>query len=439
MRKNLSALFASLGLALTCGTSSSQSLDDAVAIALSQYPSILAAQARVRAADYDIVTARSGHFPQISWQGTNSIYSNVPTTPFQPNDTWIQSPAVNLNIWSGWRIQSGVERAQAVLDSRQQQHRITQDEVAFLVIEAYLNWIRTGELIRIAKSNLAAHERLRSDISRIAQVDEGRRIDVDQAQVRVQSARLSLQERLAEHEVYAQRLSKMLLGALPAKPSGYESIRGTFPASREQALSAIDDKHPLISQQRAEIEAAQATVRQAKAGFSPTVNISYQKQTTQGLGQGDYVTQLNLNVPLFDGGAAYGSTISAQSQVEAARQNLAEAQITLKERLLSTWAQYLSAKERADVGKRQVVSAKKLVSGYDQQFRVGRRSLLDLLTVQDNLYGYETQANNARFEELISKARILAVMNRLALAYRTPVATPGQATHHLQPSRTGAQ
>lgn len=439
MRNNLSALFASLGLALTCGTSNSQTMTEAVAIALSQYPSILAAQARVRAADYDIVTARSGHFPQISWQGTNSIYSDVPATPFQPKDTWIQSPAVNLNIWSGWRIQSGVERAQAVLDSRKHQHRITQDEVAFLVIEAYLNWIRTGELIRISKTNLAAHERLRSDIFKIAKVDEGRRIDVDQAQVRVESARLSLQERLAEHEVYALRLSRMLLGALPVKPSGYDSIRGVFPASQEQALSALDDKHPLISQQFSEIEAAQATVRQAKAGFSPTVNLSYQKQTMQGLGQGDYVTQLNVNVPLFDGGSAYGSTVSAQSQVEAARQSLIEARITLKERLLSTWAQYLSARQRADVGKRQVVSARKLVSGYDQQFRVGRRSLLDLLTVQDNLYGYETQANNARFEELIAKARILAVMNRLALAYRTPDATPGQATHHLQHSRTGAQ
>jgi len=425
MRKIVSALFLTVGMAFTSGASNSQTLDEAVAIALSQYPSILAAQARVQAADSDIMTARSGHFPQVSWQGTNSIYSNVPTTPFQPNDTWIQSPAVNLNIWSGWRIQSGVERAQAMLDSRKHQHRITQDEVAFLVIEAYLNWIRTGELIRIAKTNLAAHERLRNDILKIVKVDQGRRIDVDQAQVRVESARLSLQERLAEHEIHALRLSRMLLGALPSHPSGYENIRGIFPASQEQALSAIDDRHPLISQQLSEIEAAQASVRQAKAGFSPTVNLSYQKQTTQGLGQGDYVTQLNLSVPLFDGGAAYGSTLSAQSQVEAARQGLVEAKITLRERLLSTWTQYLSTKQRADVGKRQVISAKKLVNGYDQQFRVGRRSLLDLLTVQDNLYGYETQANNAHFENLIARARILAVMNRLALAYRTPDATRG--------------
>jgi outer membrane protein TolC len=60
----------------------------------------------------------------------------------------------------------------------------------------------------------------------------------------------------------------------------------------------------------------------------------------------------------------------------------------------------------------------KLVTGYDQQFRVGRRSLLDLLTIQDNLYSYETQATNAKFEVLIVRARIQAVISRLAMSYQ---------------------
>ena len=407
------------------GAGFAQTLDEAVAIALAQYPTILASQARVNAADHSIMSARSGHFPQVSWQGTNSVYSNsnMPTMPFQPNDTWIQSPAVTVNIWSGWRIQSGVERAQAVLDSRRHEQRITRDEVAFLVIEAYLNWVRSAELVRISQSNLAAHERLRRDIVKIAAVDQGRLIDVEQADVRVESARLSLQQRQSEHEIFGLRLSRMLLGPLPARPSGFDQIKGVLPTTREQALASLTDTHPIIAQQQAQIEAAQSSVREARAGFSPKVDFSYQKQTAPGFGQGDYVAQLNLSVPIFDGGAALGSTRSAQSSLEAAQQDLAEARITLRERLLSTWAEYQSAIQRVSVGERQVVTAKKLVQGYDQQFRVGRRSLLDLLTIHDNLYTYETQANNARFEELIARARLLAVLNRLASAYQGTDAT----------------
>jgi len=408
------------GLLLACSplVAVSQNLTEAVGIALSQYPSIIAAEARVQSADSDIITARSGHLPQVSWQGTNNVYSGAPSTPFQPNNTWIQSPAVNVNIWSGWRIQSGVERAQAVFDTRKQQQRITRDEVAFLVVEAYLNWVRTAELIRLANRNLVAHERLRNDVVKIAAVDQGRRIDVEQAEVRLENARLSLRQRESEHEIFSQRLRRMLLGRLPPHPSGYETIRGSFPGNPDQALSFITDTHPLIAQQLSEIEAAQAAVRSARSGFSPTVNLSYQKQVTQGTGQGDYITQLNVSVPIFDGGASYGSTMSAQSLVEAAQQALSEARITLRERLLSSWSEFSSAKQRAELGKRQVATAEKLVVGYDQQFRVGRRSLLDLLTIQDNLYSYETQATNAHFEQKIAQARILAVLNRLALAYQ---------------------
>lgn len=420
MRRFQTSLLASLLLALSPLTAVGQNLTEAVGIALSQYPSIIAAEARVQSADSDIITARSGHLPQVSWQGTNNVYSGVPTTPFQPSNTWIQSPAVNVNLWSGWRIQSGVERARAVFDSRKQQQRITRDEVAFLVVEAYLNWVRTAELIRLAQRNLAAHERLRSDVIKIAQVDQGRQIDVQQAEVRLENASLSLRQRESEHEIFSQRLRRMLLGRLPPHPSGYETIRGAFPGNPDQALSFINDAHPLIAQQLSEIEAAQAAVRSARSGFSPTVNLSYQKQISQGTGQGDYITQLNVNVPIFDGGSAYGSTLSAQSLVEAAQQALNEARITLRERLLSSWSEFSSAKQRAALGKRQVATALKLVVGYDQQFRVGRRSLLDLLTIQDNLYSYETQATNAAFEQKIAQARIMAVLNRLALAYQAP-------------------
>ncbi|MCD8537218.1 MAG: TolC family protein [Burkholderiaceae bacterium] len=234
----------------------------------------------------------------------------------------------------------------------------------------------------------------------------------------LKNARLSLEQRRSEHEVYAQRLRRMLLGRLPQFPGGYETIKGSFPNTAEQALAELNDAHPVIGQQLAQIEAAEASVRGAKSGFSPTVDLSYQRQTTQGSGQGDYITQLNVQVPLFDGGSAYGATRSAYSELDAAKQGLIEARITLRENLLASWSEYLSAAQRAVLGRKQVANAIKLVRGYDEQFRVGRRSLLDLLTIQDNLYSYQTNATNASFEERIAKAKILAILNKLAAAYQ---------------------
>lgn len=408
-----------------CTTASqAQSLSEAVQIALTQYPTIVAAQARSDAAASDIIRARGQHFPQVSWQGTTSNYSGVNASGAQaaagliPNDTWIQSPNVTMNVWSGWRIQSDVERSQATASARGHQQSITRDEVVLLVIEAYLFWARNIELVSLARTNVEAHRRILTDVQKIAAVDQGRQIDVDQARVRFENANLSLQQRETDLAVSAQRLQRMLLGALPKEPTGFATVSGKLPPTPQDALLAINDTHPQIAFQISQVDAAKAGVRSARSGYSPTVDVSYGKQVSQGSGQGDYITQVVINAPIFSGGQTYGAVGSAQNELVAVEQGLNEARLTVRERLLSVWPELLSARERIKLGKSQIQNGQKLVNGYELQFRVGRRSLLDLLTVQSDLYNYQSEKVVATFDERIAHARILAAMGKLAVAYQ---------------------
>jgi TolC family type I secretion outer membrane protein len=404
-----------------------QSLTEAVQIALAQYPTILAAQARVDASKSDIIRAQGQHYPQVSWQGTASNYSGINADGPQaaggliPNDTWIQSPNVTLNVWSGWRIQSEVERSRSISQARGHQERITRDEVALLALEGYMNWARNIELVSLARKNVEAHRRILNDVRKITLVDQGRRIDQDQAEVRFENATLSLQQRETELAVSAQRLERMLLGPLPKTPSGFTKVTGELPSSPQDALLSINNAHPQIAVQLSQIDAAKAGVKFAHSGHSPTVNMSYGKQVSQGSGQGDYITQVNVNVPIFSGGSTYGAVGSAKNELIAVEQGLRETQLIVKERLLSLWPELLSARERKKLGERQIQTGQKLVVGYDQQFRVGRRSLLDLLTVQSDLYSYQTSMILATFDERVAHAKVLAAMGRLALAYQAPI------------------
>jgi adhesin transport system outer membrane protein len=338
-----------------------------------------------------------------------------------PNDTWIQSPNVTLNVWSGWRIQSEVERTRSISQARGHQERITRDEVALLALEGYMNWARGIELVNLAKKNVEAHRRILNDVRKITMVDQGRRIDQDQAEVRFENAKLSLQQRETELAVAIQRLERMLLGPLPKSPTGFTKVAGELPASPQDALLAINNAHPQIAVQLSQIDAAKAGVRFAQSGHSPTVNMSYGKQVSQGSGQGDYITQVSVNMPIFSGGSTYGAVGSAKNELIAVEQGLRETQLVVKERLLSVWPELLSARDRKKLGERQIQTGLKLVNGYEQQFRVGRRSLLDLLTVQSDLYNYQTSTIVATFDERVAHARVLSAMGRLALAYQAPV------------------
>ena len=412
----------------------SQSLDEAIRSALVQYPTIIAAQARLEAARSDVTRAQGQHYPQISWQGTSSNYSGVNSnggpaaSGLLPDNTWIQSPTVTLNIWSGGRIQADVDRSTSNSVARFHQQRLTRDEVALLALEGYMNWARAQELVGLARTNLNAHIKILNDVKKITAVDQGRMIDQDQAEVRMENAALILKQRETELAVAAQRLERMLLGARPTKPVGIDKIRGELPGSAEAALGYVNDLHPAIAIQLAQINAARASLASARSQYSPTVNLSYGKQFTQGTGQGDYITQVTINFPIFSGGSTYGAVGSASNELLATQQGLNETRLLIKERVLSIWPELQASRARKELAQRQAQTGLKLVEGYQQQFLVGRRSLLDLLTVQNDLYVYQSSATIATYDERLAKGRMLATIGKLALAYQGNQTTGQQTT-----------
>lgn len=412
-----------LGLSAVCSAAFGQSKREAVMIALSQYPAILAAQSRAQAAESDITRAQAAHWPQVSWLGTYSDYNAGGV-----QNTWIQSPTVNLNVWSGWRIQSEVERTRAMADSARQQQKISRDDIALQCIEGYLTWAYQLEMVKLAEENVAFHRRVLGSTEVILQADRGRRVDRNQAMVRYQNAQIQLAQRQGDLAQAADRLNRMLLGQMPKAPSGLDDEPGLTPRSVEMALAAVNDNHPIIAQQKAMVQANEAALRGARSGYSPSVDFSYGKQTSQGSGQGDYVAQVVVSVPIFQGGATMGAVGSAVANLEASQQVLSETELVLRERIQAFWAQRESALDRVKASQTQIKTAQAVVVAYRQQFEVGRRSLLDLLNIQSDLYSYQTIRASSELDAKIARARLMAATGQLANAYLATAAPAPQVS-----------
>jgi adhesin transport system outer membrane protein len=389
-----------------------QSLQEAVLIALTEYPSIHASKFKTEAAQADIQRAKGAHWPQLSWSGTYNDYRSSSVA-----DRWVQSPTLSLNLWSGRRIQSDVERATALAKANQKQLNITRDDVALLCNEGYLQWAHHRNMVSLAEENLATHEKILSDFQKITRIDPGRRIDLNQALVRYENARLILIKSETEMAAAAQRVSRMLMAPLPDEPSGLDSAPQIPFTTLAEAMGALNDQHPVIANLLAQQEAGQASVRYAQAQNSPTVNLAHTKVITAGLAEGKFVTQLQLNWPIFDGGTAQGAVGVAKANLQALESNLMETRLVLSEQLSTFWTDWVTSSQRAEMGRRQTQTAQELANGYEQQFRVGRRSLLDLLNIQSDLYTYQSNAATALHESRISQARILATLGQLAEAY----------------------
>jgi outer membrane protein TolC len=150
----------------------------------------MSASARAAAARSDIARARSAHYPQLGVSAT----ANAGTLSAGSQRTAI-TPTARVNLWSGGKIEAEAQRAEALTLASEFQQANTLDEVAQLAAEAYINWDKTADLYSLAVRNVNAHRETLNDIQKIAQADTGRRVDYEQALVRMENATLALQQR----------------------------------------------------------------------------------------------------------------------------------------------------------------------------------------------------------------------------------------------------
>lgn len=413
-----------MALCVSGTQASAQSFTDVVQNALTIYPTMLSAKAKTDAQRSDIDRARAAHMPQISYGYTRSQYNNTDLpASIKPNT---QSPSVRLNVWSGGRIEADARRAEALTLSSEQQEALTRDEVALLAAEAYINWARAMDMHELATKNLESHRITLNDIQKIVNVDTGRRIDLEQAQVRLDNASLAKLQRQTELSQARQRLSRFWQASLPTKPVGLKEAftpagrMGPIPATVDQVMDAVSDDLPAIAQQKAQVKAAEAAVSVARGQYWPTVDLAATRQLNPVLVgstttyKEDTFTQVQLNMPLYSGGATSAAVQTAVGQLKAAQYGLDEARLLAREKAALSYQEWMNAQGRAAQGETQARMGDKVVEGYRQQFRLARRQLLDLLNIQAESFGYQSSAMTAFYDEQIARARMLAATGDLA-------------------------
>ena len=395
-----------------------QSLSQVVNQALQTYPAVLSASARSAAARTDITRARSAHYPQIGLNASVNAFSSG-ALPVGTERTSL-SPTARVNLWSGGRIEAEAQRAEALTLASEFEQANTLDEVALLATEAYLNWAKTADLYSLAVRNVNAHRVTLNDIQKISQADTGRRVDYEQALVRMENANLALQQSKSDFTQAIQRLRRFWKGDMDARPMNLDAevsaagVLGRIPPSLAQAMELVSEDLPTIAQARAQVQAAQASVRQAKGQFWPTVDLAVSRQLNTTTGRQDVLTQLQVNAPLYNGGGTSALVENAVNQVKSAEFALDEARLLARENAALAWQEWASARARSDTGSAQTLVGDKLVDAYRQQFRVARRSLLDLLNIQADTFNYRSAATAAFHDERIARARLLAATGELA-------------------------
>jgi adhesin transport system outer membrane protein len=199
----------------------------------------------------------------------------------------------------------------------------------------------------------------------------------------------------------------------------------------DEAVKVAVTETPTLGIFEADADVAWQEYESTKANFMPQVDLQLQGRQTNDLG-GTLGTdkgasaQVIANWNVFRGGIDKHLRREHVYRHAQAKERRAQEARTIENDLRQTWASMVSAGERAKEFNAQADSNAKVVAAYKDQFELDRRTLLDVLDSQNELFVSRSNAINAQYLEILAVYRILALQGRLLPALG--VESPREAT-----------
>lgn len=424
-------LAATVGLSLVglAGAAGAETLGDAVALAYQTNPTVQAQRASQRALDESYVQARTGFRPSASVTAT--VGRQVSGGVSGDNNSSSITLNVDQPLYTGGRVASQVTAAESdVMAGRENLRRV---EIGLLqqVIQAYVDVRRDQQRLAISQENVAVLQRQLAESKARFDVGELTRTDVAQTEARLAAAQASLASSQAQLAISRAGYAS-IVGQNPGDLAPEPPLSKLIPPTVDQAFDVAERDSPLMRQQDYTEQGSAARVAEAKAQTRPEVSLRGSFGGSGGsFGSGSPFADYSHNIqgtavvtmPIFTGGFTQSQIRQAAERNNADRIGIEGVRRQVLLQVSQAWNQLLGSRANLLSNEEQVRAAGVAYEGIKQEAQVGLRTTLDVLNQEQELRNAELALVNARHDEYVAGAGVLAAMGVLDVRTVAPDAT----------------
>ncbi len=395
--------------------------------------------------------ARAGLLPTLSLSGNslwnqNDLYLRNGTLPptLDPNPRFNSNGYTLALTQPLFRWQNWVAYDQSKFQVAQAEANFVQagQDLILRVAQAYFDVLYASESLKAVQANKKSIEQQLESAKRNFEVGTSTIVDAQEAQARFDLA--TAQEIAAESDLEVrQRTLQAIIGKEPGPLAPFRrgaEISSPQPADMKQWAAAAEKDNISVQIQMAAVEIASREVDRQRAGHYPTIDLVANKGQSVSLatlgGQLETDFQnvgVQLNLPIFQGGAvvsrqseASANRAAAESTLEQARRNAA----------LLARQQYLGATNglaQVRALKAALISSQSSLESNRLGFEVGVRINIDVLNADNQVFVTRRDLAKAVVDTLMSQLKLKAAVGTLseddvaaANALLDPAATPQQ-------------
>lgn len=355
--------------------------------------------------------------PNISAQANvSNNYQNItqPPTAGQPNgtsnvqsqgyDISIRQPLININAWLAVKqARNTGKQADLTLAAAAQ-------DLIFRVATAYFNVLSAQDTLRFAQAEKIADSKQLNQAQKRVQVGLDALTSVYEAKAAYDKSlatEISAENSLRNNQEALRQLTGQTYSSIKAFTKKIPLL-SPQPDNIERWINAATQNNLKLMAARYGVEVSREKIKMQASGHLPSLSLigNYGKTATfnnvpSSFNKNGGTLGLELDVPLFAGGAVSSKTRQAQYDFQTASANLDNTYRLLIVNTRQKYNDVLADISKIKAEQQAIKSAQLSLDSTEESYNAGTRTVVDVLIAQQNLYDAKRTAASDQYNYLL--------------------------------------
>lgn len=392
--------------------------------AVAEDPRFATARAEYRAAREAKPQARAAVLPQVQFSASRTRQSQEELDTNTADDFTADGYALTARqTLFDWGQFAGLDRADARLAQAEADLAVAQQDLILRVAGAYFDVLSAADSLRFATAEKEAIERQLEQARERFDVGLIPITDVKEAQASYDLA--VSREIAAQNQLENAREALRTITGMPAatlSPLGPRlPLDRPEPADPETWVETALEQNPSFLSARSAAEGARHTIRQARAGHYPEIDLvaSRSRQDRGPVTLGGETETDSIGVELswnfYAGGATVSQTAEARANFEAAQSRVVQARRGAEQNTRDAFRGLEASISQVNALQQAVESNQAAVEATRAGFRVGTRTAVDVLNALRDLYAAQRDLAESRYNYIVNRLRLKQAAGTLTI------------------------
>lgn len=397
-------------------------LDDSIALAFKNNPSLQIVEARKEQAIWAIKEVQTNKDVSIDYVHTDRRSTATPTwspslAAVSPYNYFSNQITASIPLYTGGKVENAIEQAKLNHKVSELEISSTKQDLKLETSTKYYDVLQNQTLLDIAKQTV---NDFNAHLQRVQQMYSSGVVawhDVLQTKVKLANAENNLVKAQNDYDLAIHSLNKTI--GLPLR----SEIKLTAPLKYQEYTFIMDDiiaygltHRPEIAQRQANIKIEQAQIQIAQAEKHPKVmltgSMAWDDSDFAGTKNRDWTAMLTTQFNVFDSGNTKAKIRQAQSGELAAQKQAQQTQDNISLEISDAFFSLKEAEKRIGTNKVAIEEASVNFDIAQRAYSAGVGTNLDVMDAELASNQAKTNYTNSLFDYNISKARLDKAVGR---------------------------